>query len=351
MSEHTRTSEHTRMGARAGAEASSAFACFGSTCAALVNGHGGLGSPSAAVTTARERLLAGHRRFSRFDSASELSLLNADPREAVPVSAEMARFLAAAISVTRLSDGLVDATLLPQLVRAGYDRDLSTPVPLAFALSRAPARRPARADPAARWREVEVDRWARIVRRPPGLMLDSGGIVKGLLADLLGSELATHASFAIDCAGDLRIGGTARLARPVNVASPFDDSVLHTFNLREGGIATSGIGRRSWLDANGAPAHHLLDPASGRPAFTGIVQVTALAPSALKAEMRAKAALLAGPAQAQRWLPDGGLIVHDDGTHTVLPARSQTGGREAFQQQQQQTARRPARTVAMSITK
>ena len=81
--------------------------------------------------------------------------------------------------------------------------------------------------------------------------------------------------------------------------------------------------------------------------------MTALAPSALQAEMRAKAALLAGPAQAQRWLPDGGLIVHDDGTHTVLSARSQAGGRRAFQQQQHQhqTARGPATTVAMSIAK
>ncbi|HEV3072363.1 MAG TPA: FAD:protein FMN transferase [Solirubrobacteraceae bacterium] len=308
------------MSAQVQTEASSTFACFGAACAALVSGDGGLGSPTAAVAKARARLLAGHRRFSRFEPTSELSRLNADPRKAVPVSVEMARFIAAAIGAARSSDGLVDATLLGQLVRAGYERDLSTPVPLAFALTRAPERRPARSHPAARWQEIEVDRWARVVRRPPGLMLDSGGIVKGLLADLLGSELATHASFAIDCAGDLRIGGSARRARPVHVASPFEERILHTFYVREGGIATSGIGRRSWLDADGAPAHHLLDPASGRPAFTGIVQATALAPSALEAEMRAKAALLAGPEQARRWLSYGGLLVHDDGTHSVLPS-------------------------------
>jgi thiamine biosynthesis lipoprotein len=299
-------------------EASAAFSCFGSTCAALVSGHGRLGSPAAALATVQERLLAGHRRFTRFHPDSELSRLNADPRHAVPVSVDMARFVAAAIDAARRSEGLVDATLLPQLLHAGYSRDLSTPVPLPFALALAPARRPARAQPAARWREVEVDRWACLVHRPPGLMLDSGGIVKGLLADLLGAELATHASFAIDCAGDLRIGGIARLARPVHVASPFEDRVLHTFELHRGGIATSGIGRRSWLDADGMPAHHLLDPASGRPAFTGIVQATALAPSALEAELRAKAALLAGPEHARCWLPHGGLLVRDDGTHAVL---------------------------------
>jgi len=330
------------MSAHMNGESSKTFACFGSTCAALVRGYGGLGSPAAALATVQQRLLAGHRRFSRFDCNSELSRLNRDPREAVPVSAEMARFLAVAIDVARRSEGLVDPTLLTQLVRAGYDRDLSTPVPLAFALACAPRRRPARAHPAARWREVEIDRWAGIVRRPPGLTLDSGGIVKGLLADLLGADLATHASFAVDCAGDLRIGGSARLLRPVNVQSPFDGEVLHTFELREGGIATSGIGRRSWLDANGAPAHHLLDPTSGRPAYTGIVQVTALAPSALEAELRAKAALLAGPEQAPRWLVNGGLIVRDDGTHTVLKARMATS--------MSPTLGRPSTAAAVSST-
>ena len=83
-------------------------------------------------------------------------------------------------------------------------------------------------------------------------------------------------------------------------------------------MATSGIGRRSWLGSDGRPAHHLLDPATGRPAFTGLVQATAVAPSALQAEVRAKAALLAGPREAARWLPDGGVLVLDDGSHRVL---------------------------------
>jgi len=70
----------------------------------------------------------------------------------------------------------------------------------------------------------------------------------------------------------------------------------------------------------GAPAHHLLDPATGQPAFTGVVQVTALAPSALEAEIRAKAAVLSGPGRAHEWLPDGGVIVGEDGGFEVVAA-------------------------------
>jgi thiamine biosynthesis lipoprotein len=132
--------------------------------------------------------------------------------------------------------------------------------------------------------------------------------------------LDTHPSFAVNCAGDLLIGGSGRTTRAIRVESPFDGRILHTFESARTGVATSGIGRRSWLGRDGKPAHHLLDPASGRPAFTGIVQVTALAPSALLAEIYAKAALLGGPRAAHGWLRHGGVIVFDDGSHQVVQA-------------------------------
>ena len=106
--------------------------------------------------------------------------------------------------------------------------------------------------------------------------------------------------------------------REVHVESPFEDAILHTFRLRSGGVATSGIGKRSWIDSDGGVAHHLLDPGTGRPAFTGVVQVTALAPTATEAEMLSKAALLRGPAGAGEVLVHGGVIVLDDGNYIVL---------------------------------
>jgi len=264
-----------------------------------------------------------HDVFSRFEPASELSALNADPRDVVPVSPLMASFVAAAVDAARRTDGLVDATLLRAIERAGYRSDLRTPLPLKLALVMVRGRAAGAPDPAACWRDVQVDAAAGTVMRPPGLGLDSGGLVKGMAADELAATLADHDAFAIDCAGDLRIGGTAGLPRTVNVASPFGGDTLHVFEIAAGAVATSGIGRRSWLGADGRPAHHLLDPASGRPAFTGVVQVSALAPTALEAEIRAKAAILSGPAGAREWLPDGGVAVFDDGTHECVAAVAQ----------------------------
>jgi thiamine biosynthesis lipoprotein len=211
------------------------------------------------------------------------------------------------------------------LEHAGYGGHFdSTPVPLRDALSLAGGRAAASPDPAARWRQIRVNRMAATVRRPRGLHLDSGGVAKGLFGDALASVLAGHASFAIDAAGDVRLGGRAGLVRPVRVASPFDDSILHVFELKRGAAATSGIGKRSWLGERGRPAHHLLDPATGQPAFTGIVQVTALAPRGIEAEARAKAALLSGTDRARRWLPHGGVIVYDDGRSDVIAPDART---------------------------
>jgi len=200
-------------------------------------------------------------------------------------------------------------------------------VPLAVALALAPARAAGRAarDPA--WRRVGTDRRAGTVTRPPGVRIDPGGIAKGVFADELAALFAGYGAFVVDCAGDIRLGGALALAREVHVASPFDESTLHTFTLACGGVATSGIGRRGWIDREGRPAHHLLDPGTGRPAFTGVVQATALAPTATEAEALSKAALLSGPAQAERLLVHGGAIVLEDGNFIALePAPGGGGG-------------------------
>lgn len=293
------------------------FACFGGDCTVIVAGDDG--PARAAVSAARERLREWHGRFTRFDLGSELSRLNADPRPTVPVSPIMRRVVEVCVRAASASGGLVDPTLGQAIVAAGYGEDLPAPaLALHDALSAAPARRPARPAVAGGWRQIGVDRREGTITRPPGLRLDGGGIAKGVFADELAVTLRRFDAFAVDCCGDLRLGGIGEVTRAVRVASPFDSSILHTFSIADGGVATSGIGRRSWIGPDGRPAHHLLDPGTGRPAWTGVAQVTALAPTAAEAEMRSKAALLSGPDGARRWLPHGGVIVLDDGSSIAV---------------------------------
>lgn len=295
------------------AEAIEEFECFGGSCAVLVRGSGPAGSAPEAASRAKRQLLAWHRQFSRFDPASELSALNRDPRETVAVSPMMERFIEAARGAASITGGLFDPTLVDPLEAAGYADDFdSGGVPVDDALRLVRGRAPAAPSRDARWRKLSVDRRTATVTRPTGVRLDTGGIAKGMFGDVLAAVLGGHESFAVDAAGDVRLGGAARMVRPVQVASPFDGSIVHAFELIRGAAATSGIGRRSWLRPDGTPAHHLLDPATGRPAFTGVVQATALAPLAVEAEALAKAAVLTGPGRATDWLRYGGLVVYDD---------------------------------------
>jgi thiamine biosynthesis lipoprotein len=238
-----------------------------------------------ALAVAEALLRRMHAALTRFDPRSELCVLNADPRATVPASALVRRLAAAVPYAGALSGGLVDATVEPALVP---EREVPEG-----------EQRPATPDPQRHWAQISVDSGA--VSRPPGVALDSGGLGKGLAADLVAGTLRALPSYAIECLGDVRAGGAAR---PLRIASPWDDSVLAELTLIDGAAATSGVTRRGW---------HLIDPGTGRPARTGIIQATALAPTGLEAEVRAKAALLAGPAAARDHLPHGGLLVLADG--------------------------------------
>ena len=288
-----------------------------------------IGPPDAeaAAAAARAELERMDARLSRFRPDSELSRLNADPRTTVPASTLLRSAVRAAVWAAERTEGLVNPTLVGALEQAGYARSRAgeTPAPVADALAEAPTRRPARPQPAGRWHLIAVDDGAATVSRPPGLAIDSGGIGKGLAADLIAHRLAGHARFAVDAAGDLRVGGTRAAARPheIEIAHPWEEAPIGTLRIADGAVATSGVGSRLWAREDGGYAHHLLDPATGMPAWTGVVSATALAPTALEAETLAKAALLSGPLGARRWLVEhGGVIVHDDGTpEWIGPAR------------------------------
>jgi FAD:protein FMN transferase len=93
-----------------------------------------------------------------------------------------------------------------------------------------------------------------------------------------------------------------------------------------GAIATSGIDVNIWRRGDGSFAHHLLDPSTGEPAWTGLVGATALAPTALEAETLAKAAVLSGRDGARRQLAGhGGVIFADDGTAEFVGVLTRSG--------------------------
>ncbi len=271
-----------------------------------------------AIEAAREFVADLDARLSRFRPSSELCALNADPRHTVPASPLLRAAIRGGLWAAERTGGLVTPVVVDALEAAGYDHSLAgaEPASLAEALAAAPPRRPAAPDPAQPWRLVEVDEDARAIRRPPGLRLDTGGTGKGLAADALAHRLGSLDLAVVDCGGDVRVAGRQAATRPVEVevVHPLTRECADTLTLRGGAVATSGLDVRVWRRPDGTFAHHLIDPSTGEPAWTGLVGVSALGETALEAETASKAALLSGPGGARRRLRDrGGLIVTESG--------------------------------------
>jgi FAD:protein FMN transferase len=216
--------------------------------------------------------------FSRFREDSELSQLNAEG--ALDASHELLTVAAAALDARERTGGRFDPTVHDALVVAGYDRSFEL-------LARGPTRVRASAAPAGgevciRGSRIELDR---------GVRLDLGGIAKGYAADRVAGQLASVAPCLVNAGGDIAVAGAPEPgAWAVGVETP-DGSV--TLALERGALATSGADRRRWQTDDGEQ-HHLIDPATGRSALSDLLRVTVVAPSAVEAEVLAKALFLAG---------------------------------------------------------
>ena len=302
------------------------FDAMGSHVRLLIGEPGpGMAPAPAAAEQARQLIVEFDTTLSRFKPESELCALNADPRECVPASELLRTAVKAGLEAAQRSGGLVDPTLVGEIETAGYvaSRAGVPGAPLGAALAEAPARHPARPSPAQEWRRIEVDDAAGTITRPPGLRFDTGGTGKGLAADLVAQQLRGYSRFIVDCGGDIRIGGADALISPYEIFAehPLSGERAFVLKLGFGAVATSGLNVRIWRDEDGRYSHHLLDPATGEPAWTGLIGTTALGDTAVEAETFAKAALLSGPEGGRTVLAErGGLLVHDSGRiETVGP--------------------------------
>ncbi len=309
------------------------FVAMGTWCHIIVVG----GDPSLLVD-GELQVRELERVWTRFDPTSELSQLNERAGHVVQVSAEMAILVQRSIRGFALTGGLFDPFLGREIVEAGYDRDfseLAAPSPanapsnvehrvltmdgkFHFAGGRVSTRRaPAR-----------IDMTKRLVRLEPGAHLDSGGLGKGLGADLVSEYLMSHgaAGALVNLGGDLRVRGAYPSGGwQIGIDNPRDESgpPSATVNLTGGGLCTSTSLRRRWQDADGNNAHHVLDPRTGRPAHITADAVTAIAPAGWLAEVWSKTVLIAGQRRGARLLRRSprcaALVFAADGSFVQLP--------------------------------
>lgn len=252
-----------------------AFRAMGTEVEALLDAPVGLETILALASVEREfaRL---ERLLSRFDPASELSRLNGEG--SLQAGADLLAVVELALAARERTGGRFDPTVLDALVAAGYDRS--------FELVReaAPAGAPCPAGGGVRIAGGRIELGA-------GVRLDLGGIGKGYAVDRATQLLAPFGPCLVNAGGDVAVAGVpAEGVWPVGVETP---SGTVTLGLESGALATSGSDRRRWRAGDEAQ-HHLIDPASGRPSTSDLLRVTVAAPTAVEAEVLAKALFLAG---------------------------------------------------------
>jgi FAD:protein FMN transferase len=280
-------------------------------------------SPLEAADRQRAFVLDFARRLSRFLHDSELSTLNHHSCDRVASSSLLRAAVSAGVWAAARSGGLIDPTLVQALERSGYcgSRDGAPAVSLKHALAAAPSRRPARPDPNGLWKTIMIDDDAGVIVRPSGVMIDTGGTGKGLCADAVALRLGRYTRYIVDCGGDIAVGGVGAQLEPYEIAieHPITGESVGFVRLARGGVATSGLNVRIWRNSDGTFGHHLLDPSTGAPAWTGLIGATAVGHSVLEAETLSKMALLLGPQGARGVLAgQGGVIVHDSGDVEVV---------------------------------
>jgi thiamine biosynthesis lipoprotein len=286
---------------------------------ATAPGDAAAASRDARRVAGRVRAWAG--RLTRHDPASPLIRLNDDRRVSVPVPPTLGAALAWAADAARMTDGLVDVTRLDERLAAESADALWRAAPPAATSDRA-------------WRLERTGARLATVTRAPGMRFDLDGVAKGWLADRALHLLERHPGAVVDADGDIAVRIAPGDRWEIGVADPRGTDDLLAVIVLADGPGAPALGRRTWGVATsgttihrfGTDSHHLIDPRTGLPASTDVVQATVLASGAAVAEAYAKSAVILGSAAGLDYLDRSGvagaILLLEDGRVLAIPRTS-----------------------------
>jgi thiamine biosynthesis lipoprotein len=249
---------------------------------------------------------------TRFEPTSALMRANAAGADWCIVPLRCYAAIRAAVGAYRMTGGRFDPRVLRALEAIGYDRSWPLPaMPQPVSAPRPPV--PVRGSWLA---EFDDDRLAVRIGQLP---IDLGGIGKGLALRWAAAEVISECpDFLLQAGGDCYLAGDGPTGDgwQVAVEDPRGSSTpVAVLTLRDQACATSSTEVRHWT-SGGREVHHLIDPATGEPAESGLLSVTVVAPDPAIAEVWSKvlflggrehiAAMAEGQELAAAWVADNG---------------------------------------------
>ena len=229
-----------------------------------------------AVYDAEEEVRRLDALLSRTSGSSEISMLNGAGGEMVPVGAEICTLIQTAGDFTEATGGAFDITIAPVVSAWGFTTD-SYQVPDREALQTLLE--------SVGMEHVHLSGGS--ARLDPGTMIDLGGIAKGYTADRVAEIFQEHAvpRGKVELGGNILVIGDKPdgTAWRVGVQDPKHpdkaDGLVCVLNLTDAFAVTSGSYQR-YFEQDGKRYHHIIDPATGCPADSGLTSVTVVADSA-----------------------------------------------------------------------
>ena len=165
--------------------------------------------------------------------------------------------------------------------------------------------------PAPGYHSVALE--GRLLRLPPGVLLDIGATAKGLGADRAAlaalDAIGDRGGVLVSLGGDITVAGEAPIGGwPIGVGDSADASSgpgSQIVRLAAGAVATSSTTTRQWQRA-GQTVHHIIDPRTGLPANGPWRTATVVAATCAEANAASTAAIVGGT-DAVSWLRSTGL--------------------------------------------
>lgn len=266
-----------------------------------VTAYGDEGEAAAAAARAEvERLEA---LLSRTRSDSQLFRLNSHAGDGtpVPVEGDLISLLTFAQTLSADVGGALDITIAPVMDAWGFTGETQQVPPrdeLEALL------------PLVDCQAIELDTDAGTALLPEaGMAVDLGALAKGFAAGR--AEHVIRAAGISSALLDLGRNVTAIGLKPdgapwrVAVQDPLDTNrYLGVLSLTDQTSSTSG-GYERYFEADGVRYHHIIDPATGYPAQSGLCSVTVVSPDGLLADALSTALFILGPEKALDYWREG----------------------------------------------
>ena len=238
------------------------------------------------------------------DPGSEIARLNADGRAAL--SKDARAVLDYALRVAAQTDGALDVTMYPVVRAWGFttgDYRVPGDDEIAALLKR------------VGWQKIALDDDGAAV--PEGTMVDLGAVAKGYASDRMAALLRAGGvtSALIDLGGNIYCVGAKADGSDwrVGVRDPMQPSqYVGAIACRDCAVITSGCYERFFTGADGTVYGHIFDPATGRPADSGLASVTVVGPLGTQCDALSTALFVMGAARA------GELLKTLDGVEALL---------------------------------